>query len=271
MIVGGHILAGAGSPRVVASLTTWFSAPFTSGFEVLSRASCFLTASACGSQHFLFASAHVTHPHRFPHYFPDASFLSVLDDTSLRYSVELRDVASGGITSCAHLPPASRPARHPTRDVACLALIGGGGVLIRETLRGLVAMELAAGEPPLRAALRAEGHFLLPMTETERDEDTSLLLPRSVRGKLFHRSPAQTFLETEQVLERGMCGGPVLNDIGSVVGLVEGIVPLAVGGGGGDNLQARARELLGGAAVMVELDALREVLERAEREKGEEI
>jgi hypothetical protein len=264
------------SVRFVASLTTWFNAPFTSGFEVLSRASCFLTASSCGSYNYLFASAHVTHPHRFPHYFPDAPFLSALNDTSLRYSVELREITSGAVTVRAHLPLNSRPTRHSVRDVACLRLsLQQHGGLLETTLRDLSAMELAERRPPLRAQLRAEGHFLLSATESSTGDDASLLRPRSIHGTLIARSSAQTFLKTEHVLERGMCGGPVLDASGAVCGLVEGIVPLQKRQGDDDDddndddhargsnkeIQTRAIELLGGTAVIVESDALREVLE----------
>ena len=258
------------SARLVASLTTWFHAPFTSGFEVLSRASCFLTASSYDSYNFLYASAHVTHPHRFPHYFPDAPFLSALNDTSLRYSVELREVTSGAVKKRAHLPLTARPTRHSSRDVACFVLsLQQHRGLLETTLCGdLSAMELAVKPPPLRAQLRAEGHFLVPATDTTTGDDASLLHPRAIHGTLFARSAAQTFLKTEHVLERGMCGGPVLDSSGAVVGLVEGIVPLQHDDheharGSNREIQTRAIELLGGTAVIVEIDALREVLEMA--------
>jgi hypothetical protein len=249
--------------RVVASLTTWFSTSFTSGFEVLSRASCVIARSSSaptpgGTS--LLASAHVTHPHRYPSYFPNASFLSALEDSSLRYSIELRDSQSGEILSRARLPPLLRPTRHPFRDVACMRLDANVEAILK-TLDGLSVATLADTSPQASDSLLCEGHFLLAAKNSETNEDESLLLPRQVTGKLIGRSSAQAFLRTEEVLEMGMCGGPVTKE-GVIVGIIEGIVPLdgatepAV-----DAVQARARKLLGGAAVMVEVDALREVID----------
>jgi hypothetical protein len=256
-------MAASGS-RVVASLTTWFSAPFTSGFEVLSRASCVIArtseAPTPGGASLL-ASAHVTHPHRYPSYFPNASFLSALDDSSLRYSIELRDSKSGEILSRARLPPSLRPIRHPVRDVACLRLDANVDAILK-TLDGLTVAALADTSPQASDSLLCNGHFLLAAINSETNDDESLLLPRQVTGKLIGRSSAQAFLRTEEVLEMGMCGGPVTTKEGVIVGIIEGIVPLdGATGPAVDAVQARARKLLGGAAVMVEIDALREVIE----------
>lgn len=42
---------------------------------------------------------------------------------------------------------------------------------------------------------------------------------------MHSRTEVQCFAKTEEVLEMGMCGGPVLNYAGEVVGMIEGIVP----------------------------------------------
>jgi len=263
------------SARLAASLTTWFSAPPLTppgSFEVLARASCFLVA-APRERLVLLASAHVSHPHRHQHLFPRAPFLAGVRDAALRYSVELRDGA-GVATARVRLPPRAAPARHAARDAAALALPRAAARALLAALPALAPARLARARAPPRARLRAEGHFLAPARDAATGDDTSALLPRAVRGALLARSAAQAFVETEEVLEMGMCGGPVVleegEDAGAVAGLVEGIVPAGApdDAPAADAVQARARALLGGKAVMVEVDELRQLVDDALRECG---
>jgi hypothetical protein len=244
------------------SLTAYFksAALGVHSYEVLSRASAFLTTHA-GSLHVV-SSAHVTHPFAFPHYYPDKDFLSALGPDDLRYSVEVRDAASGAALQSARLPALRPLARHPVSDVSALALPGGGGGALLAALGGAgpaaAPRALVAARPGDGAPLLVHGHFLLPRSDGA-GEDTSALLPRVVAASLLGRSPAgQCFLRTSEVLEYGSCGGPVVDSEGAVVGLVEGIVPQAAPAGGG--VQARASQLLGGCAVIVEARAIGEAL-----------
>ena len=249
------------------SLTTYFKSASlgVKTYEVLSRASAFL-ATHGGALHVV-SSAHVTHPFAFPHYYPDKDFLAALTADDLRYSVEARDAATGAALRSAKLPALRPMARHPSADVSALLLPGGGGAALLAALGGALAASpraLIAAPPKDGAQLTVHGHFLLPSTD-EAGEDTSALLPRLVAAALLGRSPAgQCFLRTAEVLEFGSCGGPVVDGEGDVVGIVEGIVPQAAAQGAG-SVQARASQLLGGCAVVVEARAIEEALALASR------
>lgn len=60
-------------------------------------------------------------------------------------------------------------------------------------------------------------------------DDERVLIPTQVEGKLSYRSKRQNFMRTAEVLEHGMCGGPVLSLSDEYeprcLGMVEGIVP----------------------------------------------
>jgi len=86
--------------RRALSLTTWFYHPSLEmrGFEPLARSSAFCVAASEIEDHqpglHFFSAAHVTHPHRFSHFYPPDNFpfLSVLEDSDIRLTVETRDV-----------------------------------------------------------------------------------------------------------------------------------------------------------------------------------
>jgi hypothetical protein len=110
------------------------------------------------------------------------------------------------------------------------------------------------------------------------DEDGNTLIPRSVPGHIFVRSGVQVFAKTGTILAMGMCGGPVLDEQGYCVGLVEGVVPVAPASAGeqqpaseqgnGSGVSDKARSLLAGCAVFVELPELHKLhLEVSTRNK----
>lgn len=69
------------------------------------------------------------------------------------------------------------------------------------------------------------GHFLDHEVDSE-GNDISRQIPTMVEGRCIVRSDAQAFAKTAQILEMGMCGGPVLDESGKVAGVIEGVVPV---------------------------------------------
>ncbi|RYE84818.1 MAG: hypothetical protein EOO65_01605 [Methanosarcinales archaeon] len=117
------------------------------------------------------------------------------------------------------------------------------------------------------------------------DEEETLLIPCDVPGRILGRSDRQVFAKTAACLEMGMCGGPVVNARGEVVGVVEGIVasPTSATSLVGAETAAAAStsairaatqtkrsvtetaaSLLAGAAVFVECDDLRYAVDHVE-------
>ena len=104
-------------------------------------------------------------------------------------------------------------------------------------------------------------------------DGTDVLVRRTVAGTFLAGAPAsQCFARTEEVLQTGMCGGPVLNAAGRCVGIVEGVVQpppaatssTAAASHDGD-IRARAARFLQDAAVFIgaaEIAALLRVAER---------
>lgn len=269
----------------VLSFTTWFNCPSLemSGYEVLTRASCFFTtrpstssssSPSGGSRNSLalFTSQHVSHPHRYHStYYPTQEYLGAVNDTHLRYSVEVCEAGTGEVKVRHRLPPLPF-ARHPTLDASLAWLSGEDERALRAALqRGGVELEpvdLAQGVAKEGGAVSIQGHFL------QGSGEEGAMLPRVIPGKIYHRSAAQVFLKTHTVLEMGTCGGPVIGEGGVCVGMVEGIVPQATtseetegvergggGGRGGGELQTKAKQLLGGCAVIIEPPQLRELLD----------
>ncbi len=112
----------ASASRHFLSLTTYFFHPDIEmkTWEVLSRGTATLLRPppAAGAPQpplllLLLASHHVTHPHRFPQYYPrdDFAFMQLLEDKHVRCSVELREVRACGAGQPGGPP---RPAHPPT-------------------------------------------------------------------------------------------------------------------------------------------------------------
>jgi hypothetical protein len=316
--------------RPFLSVTSWFFHPEIDmlwGWEVLSRGSAALlhvSPSASPSPPSLpprlvaAASHHVTHPHRFPRYYPreEFGFLEALGDEHVRHTVEVREEGTGKILAWAPVGGGDEEGQeegdgegrrsrvllrapafgrspivgHPTRDVSLLPLdaaterrLWAGADAAGVPLR---ALRLARTRPHEATALTFFGHFLRASGTgagkgAGAGASSSTLLPRTISGKLLLRSPQQVFARTSEVLEMGMCGGPVTTSAGeedeACVGVVEGIVAVSGGDAGGEGASVgapsssspspsprQAKKLLSGCAVFVECDTLesfaREVL-----------
>ena len=230
-------------------------------FETLARASCTLVplpASRLG----LLASQHVTHPHAFRHYYPTQEYLEAVTDADLRYSIEVCEEGTGGILARYRLPASVPVLKHDSRDVSIVPLRASEeGAALMDAMRGVghavSPLPLLAEDAELAGPLTIAGHFLLGSGAD------GVMLPRRLSGALAQRSAQQVFLKTPEVLEMGMCGGPVAVEGGSLAGIVEGIVPLLKPGeedGALTPLQRKARELLGGCAVIVEARDLKRII-----------
>ena len=96
--------------------------------------------------------------------------------------------------------------------------------------------------------LRFVGHRLDPRFNEETHQDESKLYPATVRGASLGGDNPRFVAATEAQLEMGMCGGPVLNSEGEVLGMVEGIVP-------------ESHSQLSGCAVCIDGAAVRSFVE----------
>jgi hypothetical protein len=99
------------------------------------------------------------------------------------------------------------------------------------------------------------------------------LRPHVVAGAFLVRSPAQQcFARTEELLEIGMCGGPVLDEAGKCVGVIEGVVPRPAAAAAepherrpaGETPQERSARLLGGCAVFIGAEEVAKLVAAAE-------
>lgn len=294
--------------RNFVSLTTWFFQPEMgmTRYEVLSRASACPVRSrtapnSSGLWTFL-TSQHVTHPFRYPNYYnePEHAFVHLLSDSDVRCTVEVRDGTSGKPLVVGHIHPFVLGS--PRRDVSVAQfpdLSAQQTFLNAAAAHGhpLEELSLCASSPEEGAPLTVHGHVLQASqggrkgqeqeqpqrgadasedtTPDALDEDGHTLIPRSTRGHILVRSGRQVFAKTDTVLEMGMCGGPVLNEKGECVGVVEGVVPEAPTGKSqavhtgkdkatnGEGISDKARAILAGCAVFVEVPELQQLLEES--------
>lgn len=243
--------------------TTWFKSPALqmTAYETLARASCTLLQGPRPGLTLL-ASQHVTHPHMYRHFYPAQAFLEGVRDADLRYSVEVCEAGTGAVLLRHRLPAHLPLHRHRVRDLSLLPLGQEDAALLLQRAAGqqaLAPLRLHEGEQGAAEGqpLALAGHFLLGSGEE------GVMLPRRLTGAVAQRSASQVFLRTSEVLEMGMCGGPVtLQACGALVGVVEGLVPLLrpEDAGALTPLQVKSRQLLGGTAVIVEGRDIRSML-----------
>lgn len=245
-------------------------------FEILSRASAFAVRRLDGEEDLpwhIISSQHVTHPFRYPQYYPPEQYpwLEHITPEHTRITLELREEVTGRSLVAAEVDPATATC-HPSRDVALLHMKDQPHFAAEAAAAGLQLepLQLASEVCPSAAPLLFEGHFL---EDAQSDASANgigsgsgsgngeaaaaqVLIPRSVRGHFLARSErGQTFARTPSaVLPMGMCGGPVLDHAGAVTGVIEGIVPATNGdtNTNGDSVAARARKLLSGCVVFVD-------------------
>jgi len=153
-----------------------------------------------------------------------------------------------------------RPVHHPLLDVSALRFCDSSNSASELGCYDLNGMK--GGGKGDRVTF--EGHVLIDgegegEEDDDDDEDGRIPVPKSVDGVMLMSTERQNFAASEEVLEIGMCGGPVLSSSGYVVGMVEGIVP--EGASPGDELM--------GAAAYVGVEGIRGLLELVDEKEKE--
>ena len=280
--------------------------------EILSRASCFavLGESLMGQRYpacqpgtrrlspipagdtgrFLVASQHVTSPYNFPQYYPEDThgFVHALEPCHITLSIELRDAEGAVSLACSLRGPVIT---HPSRDLVIIPVDGVGPSAPPEQLDAL----LEGATVPLDAlgnaaaaggeAAAEEGATTSPSPPPRmlaflgHSVASDAVVPRRIPGVWLGRSDRQAFARTAEVLETGMCGGPVIQLAAGAapqlcVGMIEGIVPAqppaASAGEGEEGPRARAARLLAGAAAIIEGQAIAAFVRAADAQRRQQ-
>ena len=192
-----------------------------------------------GSYHPIATSLHVVRPFLFPRYYPD-EWLQFIRPENIRVTLEFRETESGALVD--EFPLVPKVYAHPTRDVAVMfadlqaisnasvsgenrdldiVAVAGRVALLENCYKFKLATDEGACSPGDELAFG--GHLL----NTEPHEEDCVPLPAIVTGTMVRSFPPPQELilaETEVVLQPGMCGGPVVNQDGACVGMIEGVV-----------------------------------------------
>ena len=223
------------------SLSSYFRIPSQmSKYEILSRASCFVLSSskvgqrnvALSSQRslesspsrspdvrpLLLTTQHVIAPQNYRNYYPD-DWISYVTDEHVKCYAEQRS-ATGEVLQSWEL---GKPLHHPSLDLSVLPF--------KDDDVALPGYEISEIQDR-GVSVTCVGHVLRDDSGDacgevqDPEDDTRIAIPTNVTGSLALQTPRQqNFATTEAVLEPGMCGGPMINGSGEVVGMVEGIVP----------------------------------------------
>lgn len=150
-------------------MTSWAYHPglFSTGFQEVSRSSCFAVRPRAGAPGLLLGTGHVSHPFRFEHLYPpeENGWIYLLQDHHMRVTIELRNVRSGerghgvcwGVAPCTAVnagPPACPPAHRQEATGAVVvahdAIHGPGSTFLHHSLCVLADQGGAMGAPPGR-------------------------------------------------------------------------------------------------------------------------
>ena len=149
---------------------------------------------------------------------------------------------------------------HPSRDLVLVPLDSLG-------ISAAWQNHLASATVPLNALDDFQDHFIpqRALIFLGHNVEGEAARPRLIPGRWLVRSDRQAFAQTAEVLEIGMCGGPVMlcsapeaalqQQQQLCVGMIEGIVPSRradSSSGLANTPQERASEVLGGAAALIE-------------------
>lgn len=217
--------------------------------------------------------AHAATPWRYPKLYP-AEWLQDVSERNVIYTLEPRHLDGIFVTQRDFKP---RVYVHKSRDLAVLHLDEEDAALqmLSKTLKNSYETRLDfVPEDSLPATGRNEPLFFHGHNIEQKpvvDMDTRLMLPHVEKGTFLGRTPApanQCFVRTENVLQDGMCGGPVCEDFDlvpfadgkkSIVrGLLEGIVPT-------NHPSAE----IAGTGVFVEAGEIRRFLQQIEQDEVE--
>ena len=198
--------------------------------------------------HPIATSLHVVRPFLFIRYYP-YEWLQYVRPENIRVSLEFRDNDSGFLVE--EFPLLPRVLAHPTRDVAVLfvdlnAITGVGlptpEVHMEKAVERIHFLQScwkhAFAEDDCSSSKAGErlvfgGHLL----NAEPNDEACQPRPAVVLGNVVRFVPEADMLlaDTEFTLGKGMCGGPVMNDRGECVGMIEGAVQDANNAKSSDN------------------------------------
>ncbi len=173
---------------------------------MLAQGSGFVAGATEARRSFALVSGHVAAPHRWRRYFGHAEFLEYVTDKHCETRLHLRsDDGKPPEKDWLRVPLASGFA-HSSLDIAAFPCDESGRTLRDEPL--------ADGEEVV-----VHGHVLLGT------DGVDGVVPTTVPGMYVCRDGSRGFVKTEDECEMGMCGGPVLDGDGNIVGMLEGVVP----------------------------------------------
>jgi len=230
------------------------------------------------------ASSHVLAPWRWKQYYSQ-DWISHVKPEHCTYSLEVihpDNVATNHQNGISEFPLNPFPIHHPAGlDLAIIHLQDEDAALEQMKDLGVTIMDtrdLEKHNPFVGEQLFFEGFQVTDQDLSEMEDglfeeyeenekntreasDTRVFIPYSTTGELLFGSADRFIASTPKPLPQGLCGGPVFDSDDTVVGLVEGIVPL-------DHSDIR----ISGKAVFIPSIMLRDFLDNyAERLMLEEI
>ncbi|CAM9189846.1 unnamed protein product [Choristocarpus tenellus] len=244
----GHALRDAADLRKFsASLGVFFKIPDQGmkDYNILARATTtpVLEGNGKNSRLRFLAPAHTVSPWKFPHFYP-ADWLSYVNETHVKYFMELRESTGGAVLTSYEL---AKPVLHPTRDLAALQFFREDDAIDDMKRRGLPFLPLKLRDRPLeiRETVRVVGYEVIETrkssyssegnkndsvssgadVDSEKGNDPKMLMVNTLGG-LTARTQHQAFLWTEAELNPGMCGSALVDEALECCGCVEGVVPM---------------------------------------------
>jgi len=183
--------------------------------------------------HPIVTSLHVVRPFLFPRYYPE-EWLQFVRPENIRVTLEFRDNETGELKH--EFPLLPKVFAHPTRDVALLFAdldaiseakeqdidVVGAVERIAYLEDAVDKHQLVDVDNTIGKKLVCCGHFL----NENPDSESCKPQPGIVVGEVAHTldDPDMILAGTELILQAGMCGGPVVDEEGNCVGMVEGVV-----------------------------------------------
>jgi len=171
--------------------------------------------------------AHVTAPFRFPQYYGAQEWLSFVTDEHIKAYLGVHG-ADGALLRRHELRSL---AHHTSLDLVALELLDEPHFVRQSEQNGaeLRVATLDDGDDSTDVgALECVGHLQLDGDVTTTASSTAtadVMQPTMISGAFEREFQGRSFVRTERVLERGMCGGPVVHRASPrLVGLVEAVV-----------------------------------------------
>lgn len=196
-------------------------------------------------------SAHVAAPHRWRGYYPSADYLAYVKDKHCETRLGWRALDGCENGAAILRAPLVRGFAHSELDVACFAADG----------------ESSAGAFKLRTRELTDGEKVYIHGHVLRGVDgADGVVPTRIDGLFLATDGARAFARTEHKCELGMCGGPVLDADGLVVGMLEGVVPELTGDA---QPKSKLHKKVSGSAAFITAQELCSFLQDVERtDKG---